>query len=79
LSALGGVIVALTAGQPRAHIPYRDSKVKLIKKITRILEDSLGGNCKTTFIATVSPAVLAFGESVLLIIIVKYNKICKSC
>lgn len=38
----------------RAHIPYRDSK------LTRILEDSLGGNCKTTMMATVSPALEAF-------------------
>lgn len=29
-------------------------------KLTRILEDSLGGNCKTTFMAMVSPAVEAF-------------------
>lgn len=29
-------------------------------KLTRILEDSLGGNCKTTFLAMVSPAVEAF-------------------
>ena len=58
LSALGNVIIALTdLKNNRQHIPYRDSK------ITRILEDSLGGNCKTTFIATISPAVIAFGES----------------
>ena len=60
LSAIGNVIVALTDKKnQRNHIPYRDSK------ITRILEDSLGGNCKTTFIATVSPAYQAFGETVL--------------
>jgi hypothetical protein len=61
LSALGNVIAALTAdpkqrsasggSAARHHIPYRDSK------LTRILEDSLGGNCKTTFMAMVSPAV----------------------
>lgn len=55
LSALGNVISALTdARGVRAHIPYRDSK------LTRILEDSLGGNCKTTMMATVSPALEAF-------------------
>jgi hypothetical protein len=55
LSALGNVIAALTdARGARAHIPYRDSK------LTRILEDSLGGNCKTTMMATVSPALEAF-------------------
>lgn len=60
LSALGHVIAALTDvnKKSRLHIPYRDSK------LTRILEDSLGGNCKTTFMAMISPAVCAFGESV---------------
>lgn len=55
LSALGNVIYALTDPQgSRQHIPYRDSK------LTRYLEDSLGGNCKTTIIATISPALDAF-------------------
>ncbi|CAD8137942.1 unnamed protein product [Paramecium pentaurelia] len=58
LSALGNVIAALTElKQPKSHIPYRDSK------ITRLLEDSLGGNCKTTFMAMISPAIEAFNES----------------
>eukprot|EP01017_Pseudomicrothorax_dubius_P028930 TRINITY_DN347_c0_g1_i4.p1 TRINITY_DN347_c0_g1~~TRINITY_DN347_c0_g1_i4.p1 ORF type:complete len:838 (-),score=267.99 TRINITY_DN347_c0_g1_i4:252-2765(-) len=58
LSCLGNVIAALT--DPRAaksHIPYRDSK------ITRLLEDSLGGNCFTTMMAMVSPALEGFSES----------------
>ena len=58
LSALGNVISALTDTKTRPHIPYRDSK------LTRILEDSLGGNCITTVIANVSPALEAFAESV---------------
>lgn len=58
LSALGNVIAALVENGGKGHIPYRDSK------ITRLLEDSLGGNCKTTFFAMVSPAIDAFGESV---------------
>ena len=41
----------------RSHVPYRDSK------LTRILEDSLGGNCKTTMMAMISPALEAFTES----------------
>lgn len=57
LSALGNVIAALTDPSGRQHIPYRDSK------LTRILEDSLGGNCKTTMMAMVSPALEAFVES----------------
>lgn len=54
LSALGNVIAALTESRSRSHIPYRDSK------LTRILEDSLGGNCKTTMIAMISPALESF-------------------
>jgi kinesin family protein 3/17 len=57
LSALGNVISALTDSKARSHIPYRDSK------LTRLLEDSLGGNCKTTMVATISPAFEAFNES----------------
>lgn len=57
LSALGNVIAALTASKSRTHIPYRDSK------LTRILEDSLGGNCKTTMMAMISPSHDAFNES----------------
>jgi len=57
LSALGNVIAALTDKKPRPHIPYRDSK------LTRILEDSLGGNCKTTMMAMISPSADAFGET----------------
>jgi hypothetical protein len=58
LSALGNVIAALTDHkQTRNHIPYRDSK------LTRLLEDSLGGNCKTTMMAMISPAYDSFNES----------------
>jgi len=46
LSSLGNVIHALNHGL--THIPYRDSK------LTRILEDSLGGNSKTVMIAAIS-------------------------
>jgi hypothetical protein len=57
LSCLMNVIAALTDVKSRQHIPYRDSK------LTRILEDSLGGNCKTTMIAMISPSSDAFAES----------------
>ena len=57
LSALGNVIAALTDSKGRQHIPYRDSK------LTRILEDSLGGNCRTTMMAMISPALESFPES----------------
>ena len=49
LSALGKVIYALT-DKKQTHIPYRDSK------LTRVLQDSLGGNSKTALIITCSPA-----------------------
>ena len=48
LSALGNVIHALTSGGTE-HVPYRDSK------LTRILQESLGGNYKTSLIVTCSP------------------------
>lgn len=50
LSALGNVINALTA-EKKEHVPYRDSK------LTRLLQDSLGGNSKTTLILACSPCV----------------------
>jgi len=49
LSALGNVISALVDGKSK-HIPYRDSK------LTRLLQDSLGGNTKTMMVACLSPA-----------------------
>uniref|UniRef100_A0A8C5BSE7 Kinesin motor domain-containing protein n=1 Tax=Gadus morhua TaxID=8049 RepID=A0A8C5BSE7_GADMO len=53
LSSLGNVISALAEGT--AYIPYRDSKM------TRILQDSLGGNCRTTIIICASPS--SYNES----------------
>uniref|UniRef100_A0A3Q3IH16 Kinesin-like protein n=1 Tax=Monopterus albus TaxID=43700 RepID=A0A3Q3IH16_MONAL len=64
LSSLGNVISALAEGT--AYIPYRDSKM------TRILQDSLGGNCRTTIVICCSPSsyneaetksTLLFGQS----------------
>uniref|UniRef100_A0A3Q2FJZ5 Kinesin-like protein n=1 Tax=Cyprinodon variegatus TaxID=28743 RepID=A0A3Q2FJZ5_CYPVA len=48
LSSLGNVISALAEGS--SYVPYRDSKM------TRILQDSLGGNCRTTMIICCSPS-----------------------
>uniref|UniRef100_A0A8C2EXX8 Kinesin-like protein n=1 Tax=Cyprinus carpio TaxID=7962 RepID=A0A8C2EXX8_CYPCA len=48
LSSLGNVISALAEGT--THVPYRDSKM------TRILQDSLGGNCRTTMFICCSPS-----------------------
>lgn len=49
LSALGMVINSLTDGKS-SHVPYRDSK------LTRILQESLGGNSRTTLIINCSPS-----------------------
>lgn len=56
LSALGNCISALVDGKSK-HIPYRDSK------LTRLLQDSLGGNSKTLMIATLSPATYNYEET----------------
>ena len=56
LSVLGNVIKALVDGRSK-YIPYRDSK------LTRLLQDSLGGNTKTVMIAAVSPADSNFEET----------------
>ena len=56
LSALGLVISALAEGV-KSHIPYRDSK------LTRILQESLGGNARTTVIICASPSQYNEGET----------------
>lgn len=57
LSALGQVIMALT-DEKAQHIPYRDSK------LTRILQDSLGGNSRTVLIVACSPSSYNAPETV---------------
>jgi len=49
LSSLGDVIAALGQGKGGSHVPYRNSK------LTLMLKDSLGGDCKTLMIANISP------------------------
>lgn len=56
LSALGNVINSLTSGKD--HIPYRDSK------LTRLLQESLGGNFKTTLMVACSPHPRNFEETI---------------
>ena len=56
LSALGNVISALVDGRS-GHIPYRDSK------LTRLLQDSLGGNTKTVMVANIGPADYNYDET----------------
>ncbi|GAB64565.1 kinesin [Plasmodium cynomolgi strain B] len=61
LLALGNVINALVSrskGTSKSNfIPFRDSK------LTRLLKDSLGGNCKTVMIANVSPSHLSYEDT----------------
>uniref|UniRef100_A0A8D0CWK1 Kinesin family member 21A n=1 Tax=Sander lucioperca TaxID=283035 RepID=A0A8D0CWK1_SANLU len=58
LLALGNVISALGDRSKRSsHVPYRDSK------LTRLLQDSLGGNSQTVMIACVSPSDRDFMET----------------
>ncbi|EDW70971.1 kinesin-like protein Klp68D [Drosophila virilis] len=55
LSSLGNVISALAENSP--HVPYRDSK------LTRLLQDSLGGNSKTIMIANIGPSNYNYNET----------------
>ncbi|CAG8725561.1 14300_t:CDS:2, partial [Acaulospora morrowiae] len=61
LLALGNVISALgdpSKAKQMTHVPYRDSK------LTRLLQDSLGGNAQTLMIACVSPAEFNLNETI---------------
>ncbi|XP_032668092.1 kinesin-like protein KIF18A [Odontomachus brunneus] len=55
LLALGNCINNLADGTK--HIPYRDSK------LTRLLKDSLGGNCRTVMIANIGPSSLTYEDT----------------
>ena len=58
LLALGNCINALgEKGNKGNFVPYRDSK------LTRLLKDSLGGNCRTVMIANISAAESSFEET----------------
>lgn len=56
LLTLGRVITSLV--EKSSHIPYRDSK------LTRLLQDSLGGKTKTSIIATISPGFEDFEDTI---------------
>ena len=57
LLALGNCIQALSDKKRFKHVPFRDSK------LTRLLEDSLGGNCKTSMVVTIGPSVKNTSET----------------
>jgi kinesin family protein 5 len=58
LSALGNVINALTERKRGDHVPYRDSK------LTRVLQEALGGNSKTCLLLSCSPSTFNQAETV---------------
>jgi hypothetical protein len=51
------LVEKLDKGLKSIHIPYRDSK------LTRLLKDSLGGNCRTVMIANVSPSSISYDDT----------------
>lgn len=55
LSALGNVISALATEPAGSYVQYRNSK------LTRLLQDSLGGTARTALIATIGPAAVNYG------------------
>ncbi|GAX82293.1 hypothetical protein CEUSTIGMA_g9722.t1 [Chlamydomonas eustigma] len=57
LSCLANVIQALTDDKGRSHVPYRDSK------LTRVLQDSLGGSARTVLIVCCSPSMSNAAET----------------
>lgn len=63
--------LVLAGGKKAAYVPYRNSK------LTRILKDSLGGNCRTVMIANCSPSkyeTAVFGSTFFL-----WVGFCRSC
>lgn len=57
IAALSNCIQLLATNKSMNYVPFRDSK------LTRLLSESLGGNCKTTICACVSPSMLHYDES----------------
>eukprot|EP00698_Gefionella_okellyi_P006082 TRINITY_DN15547_c0_g1_i1.p1 TRINITY_DN15547_c0_g1~~TRINITY_DN15547_c0_g1_i1.p1 ORF type:complete len:1077 (-),score=366.82 TRINITY_DN15547_c0_g1_i1:38-3268(-) len=71
LSSLGNCIHALTE-KGRNHVPFRDSK------LTRILQESLGGNCKTTLLCACSPHEFNIEETISTLLFAKRAKTIKT-
>lgn len=57
IAALSNCIQMLASQKSMNYVPFRDSK------LTRLLSESLGGNCKTTICACISPSMLHYDES----------------
>jgi len=71
LSALGNCINALTKSNAK-HVPYRDSK------LTHILRESLGGNCKSTLLVAASPHIFNLEETISTLMFAKRAKTIKN-
>ena len=57
IAALSNCVSALASQKALNFVPFRDSK------LTRLLSESLGGNCKTTICACISPSMMHYDES----------------
>ena len=57
IAALSNCVSALASNKALNFVPFRDSK------LTRLLSESLGGNCKTTICACISPSMMHYDES----------------
>ena len=57
IAALSNCVSALAQNRSLSYVPFRDSK------LTRLLTESLGGNCKTTICACISPSLVHYDES----------------
>ena len=57
IACLSNCVSALSSSKPFNFVPFRDSK------LTRLLSESLGGNCKTTICACISPSMMHYDES----------------
>jgi hypothetical protein len=57
IATLSNCISALASNRSLSFVPFRDSK------LTRLLTESLGGNCKTTICACISPSLVHYDES----------------
>lgn len=72
LASLGKVISQLSSRQAGSHVSYRDSK------LTRLLQDSLGGNAITYMIACVTPAEFHLSETLNTVQVCCFMSLCCS-
>lgn len=73
LASLGKVISQLSSRHAGSHVSYRDSK------LTRLLQDSLGGNAFTYMVACVNPAEFHLSETLNTVQVSLISLICVRC